>query len=186
MKYLILTIFITVLLFLGNSSKSLAQTTLSASEESINTNGNDESSFVFLTKADRESNLLLAENNLKTRTSELVTHFEDELTVWTSNSSIVITPSTVDCQAGCTSDDCSVKISGGIFGNGWDITKVTLNGVEVLQILIQSSNEVVVVPKAGTAGTGDVVITSTSLGKTIIKNGITYSVNRVDRQASNH
>lgn len=69
-----------------------------------------------------------------------------------------------------------VVISGGEFGNGWDILSVTLCGVEVHQIIMQSSDVVVVYPNSGTPGTGDIVITSESKGKTVLEKAFTYQI----------
>lgn len=85
-----------------------------------------------------------------------------------------ITPSTGSYLGGCCEDGYYVKISGESFGNGWDITSVTICGVEVCQIVMQSSDIVIVYPGAGTPGTGDIVITSKSKGKTIIEKAFTY------------
>lgn len=104
----------------------------------------------------------------------------DELGVRPS-SQISVEPAAGSCRGGCDNQDYFVQINGAEFGNGWDITKVTICGVEVCQIVIQSANSVVVYPGAGTPGTGDIVITSKSKGKTTIKNGFTYLVATPDK-----
>jgi hypothetical protein len=99
------------------------------------------------------------------------------------SSPISVEPSAGSCTGGCDNQEYVVNISGAEFGNGWDISKVTICGVEVCQIVIQSANSVVVYPGAGTPGTGDIVIISKSKGKTTIKNGFTYMVPAPNKQA---
>jgi hypothetical protein len=98
---------------------------------------------------------------------------------------IKVVPSSGSCQGGCLADDYYVEISGSNFGSGWDINSVTICGVEVCHIIIQSSNLVTVYPNSGTPGTGDIVITSVSMGKTTIENGFTYQVPVPKKQAKN-
>lgn len=185
MKYIIHTILVIVLLVLGYSFQSLGQTTFSAAEVSENSNENAELSFVFLTKGSQETiqNTTVAELNDKL--IQILSDSENVDTIRTVSSEIVVSPSKGNYLGGSGSDEYAVNIRGGILGNGWDITSVTLNGVEVSNIIIQSSIEVVVIPAAGTPGTGDVVITSTSKGKTTVKNGFTYTLNPPAKQAKN-
>jgi len=89
-------------------------------------------------------------------------------------SQIKVEPSSGSSLGACENDDYYIKISGAIFGDGMDISSVTVCGVEVCQILVQSSDLVVVYPNSGNPGTGDIVITSESLGKTTIENAFTY------------
>jgi len=98
---------------------------------------------------------------------------------------IQVIPSSGSYQGGCMSDDYYVEISGANFGSGWDINSVTICGVEVCHIIIQSSDLVAVYPNPGTPGTGDIVITSESMGKTTIGNGFTYQVPVPKKQATN-
>lgn len=185
MKYLILTILVNLLLVLGNSLQSLAQTTFSADEVSVNSNENEELSFVFLTKGSQETKQNSTVSELNDNLSRNFSAFENADTIRTISSTMIVSPSSENYLDSCNSEDYYVTIRGGILGNGWDISSVTLNGVEVSQILIQSSKEVVVKPATGTPGTGDIVITSASLGKKTIKNGFTYTVNAPKEQAKN-
>lgn len=98
---------------------------------------------------------------------------------------IKVVPSSGSYQGGCMAEDYFVEISGPNLGSGWDINSVTICGVEVCQIIIQSSNLVTVYPNSGTPGTGDVVITSVSMGKTTIEKGFTYQVPTPKKQAKN-
>lgn len=98
---------------------------------------------------------------------------------------IKVVPSIGSYQGGCTSDGYTIEISGANFGSGWDINSVTICCVEVCNIILQSSNLVVVYPNTGIPGTGDIVINSKSLGKTTIKNGFTYQVTVPKNQARN-
>ncbi|MFY9151705.1 MAG: IPT/TIG domain-containing protein [Prolixibacteraceae bacterium] len=185
MKNIIFSTLMIGLLVFGSSSKSQAQTTYSADEIALNNNDNTELSFVFLTKGSQETiqNTTVAE--LNNSLIQILSDFENVDTIRTIPAKLEVSPSTGSYLGGNNSDDYFVSIRGGSLGNGWDITSVTLNGVEVSNILIQSSNEVVVIPNAGIPGTGDVVITSKSKGKTVIKNGFTYAVNSSTSQASN-
>jgi hypothetical protein len=96
---------------------------------------------------------------------------------------IKVSPSIGSCQGGCNKNEYYIQISGAAFGNGWDINSVTICGIEVCRIMMQSSNMVVVYPDSGTPGTGDIVITSESKGKTTIKAGFTYQVPVSNEQA---
>jgi len=91
-------------------------------------------------------------------------------------SQIKVEPSSGSYLGACEDDEYYIKISGAAFGDGMDISSVTICGVEVCQILMQSSNLVVVYPNSGTPGTGNIVITSKSMGETTIENAFTYSV----------
>lgn len=68
-------------------------------------------------------------------------------------------------------------------GSGTDITAVTLAGVAAV-LQSQNATAVVVQTRAGTPGTGPVVVQSTSRGATTINNGFTYNpagtINNVD------
>jgi hypothetical protein len=101
------------------------------------------------------------------------------------NAQIKVAPSSGSYLGACKDDEYYVQISGARFGDGWDISSVTICGVEVCQILMQSSNYVIVYPSSGTPGTGDIVITSKSMGKTIIENAFTYNVPAPGKQARN-
>ena len=98
---------------------------------------------------------------------------------------IKVNPSSGNYRGGCQTEDYYVEISGASFGNGWDISSVTICGVEVCHIIMQSSNSVVVYPNAGNPGSGDIVITSKSKGKTTIEKGFTYLVKAPGSQAKN-
>ena len=91
-------------------------------------------------------------------------------------SQIKVKPSSGSYLGACEDDEYYVQISGARFGDGWDISSVTICGFEVCHILMQSSNVVIVYPNAGTPGTGDIVITSKRFGKTTIENAFTYKV----------
>jgi len=110
---------------------------------------------------------------------------EDNNSVKGKSANIKVNPSSGNILGGCESQDYSVEISGATFGNGWDISNVTICGVEVCQIIMQSSNSVVVYPNAATPGCGDIVITSKSKGKTTIENGFTYLAPASKNQAKN-
>ena len=98
---------------------------------------------------------------------------------------IKVTPASGSYLGGCSEDGYYVKISGESFGNGWDISSVTICGVEVCQIVMQSSDMVIVYPGAGSPGTGDVVITSKSMGKTIIEKAFTYENSTPSKESKN-
>ncbi|MDF7801301.1 IPT/TIG domain-containing protein [Pontiellaceae bacterium B1224] len=74
-----------------------------------------------------------------------------------------------------------VTISGTNLGNGTDITNVTLRGVAAASIDSQSSTQVVATTASGTAGTGDVVVTSISRGTTTKRNAFSYVENQIIR-----
>jgi|GEM_PF-4314446 len=98
----------------------------------------------------------------------------DKISGQNKSTQVKVTPSSGSYIGGCGEDGYYVKISGEGFGNGWDISSVTICGVEVCQIVMQSSDIIIVYPGAGTPGTGDVVITSKSMGKTTIEKAFTY------------
>jgi len=98
-------------------------------------------------------------------------------------SQIKVEPSSGSFLGACEDDEYFIKISGATFGDGTDISSVTICGVEVCQILMQSSNLVIVFPNSGKPGTGDIVITSESLGKTTIENAFTYNVPAQNEQS---
>jgi hypothetical protein len=108
---------------------------------------------------------------------------EDNLTAKIEFAQIKVAPSTGSCNGGCDNEDYYIEITGAAFGNGWDINSVTICGVEVCQIIMQSTNTVVVYPNSGTPGTGNIVITSESKGITTIENGFTYQVSETKEQA---
>lgn len=110
---------------------------------------------------------------------------KENITSKIKSAQIKVVPSSGSYQGGCLADDYYVEISGSNFGSGWDINSVTICGVEVCHIIIQSSDLVTVYPNPGTPGTGDIVITSVSMGKTIIENGFTYQVPVPKKQAKN-
>lgn len=186
MKYLFFSILLIGLQVFWNDTECQAQTTYSADVIAFNSADNTELSFVFLTKGSQETIQNTTVEELNENLIQLLSDTENVDTTSTTSKAIVVSPSTGSYLGGGNSDDYFVNIRGGNLGNGWDITSVTLNGVEVSNILIQSSNEVVVIPAAGNPGTGDVVITSTSKGKTTIKNGFTYALKSSTDQAFNH
>ena len=100
-------------------------------------------------------------------------------------SQIKVEPSSGSHLGACENDEYYVQISGARFGDGWDISSVTICGFEVCHILMQSSNVVIVYPNSGTPGTGDIVITSKSMGKTTIENAFTYKVPVPNEQSKN-
>jgi hypothetical protein len=110
---------------------------------------------------------------------------KNNIPIKTKSTQIKVNPSVGSCQGGCNSDDYYVEISGACFGNGWDISSVTICGVEVCRIIMQSSNLVAVYPNSGTPGTGDIVITSESQGKTTIEDGFTYQIPSPKEQSKN-
>ena len=75
---------------------------------------------------------------------------------------------------GHTGGGYQITIHGLNLGNGSDITSVTVCGVSVESIDSQSANQVVVTVAPGTAGTGDVVVESTSQGTTTKTDAFTY------------
>jgi hypothetical protein len=109
----------------------------------------------------------------------------DNIPVKNKFSQIQVEPSSGSYLGACKDEEYYVQISGARFGDGWDISSVTICGVEVCHILMQSSNIVIVYPNAGTPGTGDIVITSKSLGKTTIENCFTYKGSVPNEQAKN-
>lgn len=183
MKYLIFSVLVSVLLLLGNSFQSQGQTTFSAGEVPENNMENTELSFVFLTKVDQEIIQNITVDELNDNLIQILSDFEHVDTIRILPSEIAVTPSSGSYLGGNNPEEYSVTIHGGNLGNGWDITSVTLNGVEVNNILIQSTDEVVVIPAVANPGTGDVVVTSTSKGKTTVKNGFTYTLNPPAKQA---
>lgn len=110
---------------------------------------------------------------------------KDNIPTKIKSEQLKVEPSSGSYQGGCNDDDYYIEISGPSFGNGWDISSVTICGVEVCHIIMQSSNFVAVHPNPGTPGTGDIVITSESKGKTTIGNGFTYLVKTPENQATN-
>lgn len=110
---------------------------------------------------------------------------KDDISFKNKSAQIKVTPSVGSYQGGCNNDGYYVEISGACFGNGWDISSVTICGIEVCHIIMQSSNVVIVYPNSGTPGTGDIVITSKSMGKTTIENAFTYQVPTPNIQAKN-
>lgn len=110
---------------------------------------------------------------------------EDNIPLKNKFSEIKVQPSSGSYLGACEDDEYFVQISGTRFGNGWDISSVTICGVEVCQILMQSSNAVVVYPNSGTPGTGNIIITSKSMGKTKIENAFTYKVPVPNEQSKN-
>jgi hypothetical protein len=100
-------------------------------------------------------------------------------------SQIKVAPSSGSYLGACEDDEYYVQISGASFGDGWDISSVTICGVEVCQILMQSANYVLVYPNSGMPGTGDIVITSKSMGKTTLENAYTYNVPATNKQVRN-
>jgi hypothetical protein len=110
---------------------------------------------------------------------------KDNIPSKTKYEQIKVVPSSGSYQGGCMDEDYFVEISGPNLGSGWDINSVTICGVEVCHIIIQSTNLVTVYPNSGTPGTGDIVITSESMGKTIIEKGFTYQVPTPKKQAKN-
>ena len=80
----------------------------------------------------------------------------------------------VSPSSGPTLGGTTVTITGTNLCNGSDITNVTLCGVAVTSIDSQSSTQIVVTAASGTAGTGDVVVYSTSYGTITKTNAFTY------------
>eukprot|EP00698_Gefionella_okellyi_P015557 TRINITY_DN4392_c0_g3_i2.p1 TRINITY_DN4392_c0_g3~~TRINITY_DN4392_c0_g3_i2.p1 ORF type:complete len:4249 (-),score=1037.24 TRINITY_DN4392_c0_g3_i2:134-12388(-) len=68
----------------------------------------------------------------------------------------------------------TVTVTGTNLGNGGDITSVSLNGVPVTSIGLQSSTSVTVVAAGGSAGTGAIVLASTSFGTSTSGSIFTY------------
>jgi len=109
----------------------------------------------------------------------------DNISLNNKLSEIKVEPSSGSYLGACEDDEYYVQISGARFGDGWDISSVTICGVEVCHILMQSSNIVIVYPNSGTPGVGDIVITSKSLGKTTIQNAFTYKATVPNEQSKN-
>ncbi len=86
----------------------------------------------------------------------------------------VYTANGVSPTSGVSTGGYQVTITGSNLGDGSDITNVTLNGTSVTSIDSQSSTQLVVTVAFGTAGTGDVVVYSTSHGTTTKANAFTY------------
>ncbi|MCP4216339.1 MAG: hypothetical protein GY765_16945, partial [bacterium] len=80
----------------------------------------------------------------------------------------------VSPDSGPESGGTTVVVSGTDLGDGTDISSVTLCGIAAT-ILSQTADGVTVLSGAGTAGTGDVVVTSTYRGVTTLVNGFTYN-----------
>lgn len=173
MKQLIYSFILTGVFLTGSEATTWAKSILNASHTNLlkvlpGADG--------LTKTYIGSNEILANENdgLKNNSPQKI-----------KSSQIKVNPSVGSCQGGCNSDDYYVEISGACFGNGWDISSVTICGIEVCHIIMQSPNLVAVYPNSGTPGTGDIVITSESQGKTTIENGFTYQVPVPEDQAKN-
>lgn len=115
----------------------------------------------------------------------LAGNLKDNIPSKIKSEQIKVVPSGGSYQGGCMDEDYFVEISGPNLGSGWDINSVTICGVEVCHIIIQSTNVVTVYPNSGTPGTGDIVITSESMGKTTIEKGFTYEVPTPKKQAKN-
>jgi hypothetical protein len=81
----------------------------------------------------------------------------------------------VEPASGSWSGGFTVTIDGSNLGNGADIYDVKICGTSVQSIESQSATKVVVVPGAGTPGTGDVRVFSTSYGETVKANAFTYT-----------
>jgi hypothetical protein len=109
----------------------------------------------------------------------------DNISLKNKFSQIKVEPSSGSYLGACEDDEYYVQISGARFGDGWDISSVTICGIEVCHILMQSSNVVIVYPNSGTPGIGDIVITSKSLGKTTLENAFTYKVPVPNVQSKN-
>ena len=77
-----------------------------------------------------------------------------------------------------------VVITGVNLGDGTDVTAVTLCGVPVASVSSQSATQIVVVAAAGTPGTGDVRVVSTSFGETLKVNAFTYAINQATPTAT--
>ena len=87
-----------------------------------------------------------------------------------------IVSSGVSLSSGSYTGGYSVTISGTNFGNGADITNVTLCGVRATSIVSQTATSVVVT--AGTSwtlGLGDARVYSVSFGETVKSNAFTYT-----------
>ncbi len=134
------------------------------------------------TCADTLSKTYFSSNDIRANMNE---ELKDGSHSKTKSSELKVVPSQGSYLGSCENEDYFVKISGANLGNGWDITSVSICGVEVCQIILQSSNVVIVYPNAGTPGTGDIVINSNSKGKTIIKNAFTYKVLAPTDQSKN-
>ena len=78
----------------------------------------------------------------------------------------IFAESGVSPSSGSWAGGYQVTITGTNLCNGSDVTSVTLNGIEVTSIDSQSTTQIVVTAAAGVAGTGDVVVQSTSYGTT--------------------
>jgi hypothetical protein len=122
-----------------------------------------------------DTSLTVTDNTNETQAS-LDGLLGDNILLKNEFSKIKVVPSSGSYLGACNNDEYYIKISGEAFGDGEDISSVTICGAEVCQILIQSSNYVIVYPNSGTPGTGDIIITSKSKGKTVLENAFTYSV----------
>ncbi|MFA5326582.1 MAG: IPT/TIG domain-containing protein [Prolixibacteraceae bacterium] len=173
MNRLISLLIFSFLISAGNKATSKTKSTLPVHRIEIS---NDFSCEDTLSKTYFSSNDIRKNMN-----GELI----DDLHSKIKSSELKVVPSHGSYLVSCDNEDYSVKISGANLGNGWDISSVSICGVEVCQILLQSSNVVLVYPNSGTPGTGDIVINSKSKGKTIIKNGFTYQVEAPTDQSKN-
>ena len=98
--------------------------------------------------------------------------------IFTSLTNVFVYPGTetvtgVMPSSGACTGGASVVITGTNFGNGTDITNVTLCGVAAT-ITNQTDRRVWVLAAAGTAGVGDVVVQSASCGTTVKSNAFEY------------
>lgn len=130
----------------------------------------------------KDSSLMETYNMNKTQAS-LDGLLVDNTPIKNKFSQVKVEPSSGSYLGACEDDEYYVQISGARFGDGWDISSVTICGVEVCHILMQSSNVVVVYPNSGTPGIGDIVITSKSLGKTTIQKAFTYKGSELNEQS---
>lgn len=173
MNRLIYSIILSCLFFAGSGATCRTKSFLKVSHSYLSTDIPDKDG---LTKTYIGSSEAPADQN---------DGLKNNISLKTKSTQIKVNPSVGSCQGGCNSDDYYVEISGACFGNGWDISSVTICGVEVCRIMMQSSNLVAVYPNSGTPGTGDIVITSESQGKTTIENGFTYQISSPKDQAKN-
>jgi hypothetical protein len=173
MNRLIYSVILSCLFFTGNGATGRTKTIPTASHSKLSKDISNEDG---LTKTHVGSTDIQSDQN---------DGLKNNISLKSKFSQIKVNPSVGSSEGGCNNDDYFVEISGACFGNGWDITSVTICGVEVCRIIMQTSNLVVVYPNSGTPGTGDIVIASESLGKTTIKNGFTYQVPSPKDQAKN-
>ena len=188
MKRLAILLVISSVFLFGSPIAGVAKSTLSAKiAVDLRLNSIDSSDYLVDSSAHIASGMVLNRTYLASNAIPLKLEdgLKDNSPSKIKYEQIKVVPASGSYQGGCMDNDYCVEISGANFGSGWDISNVTICGVDVCHILMQSTDFVTVYPSSGTPGTGDIVITSASKGKITIANGFTYLVPVPKNQAKN-